>query len=377
MQITVLQENLKQQLNYLQKVIPSKPQLPILSSILLQVKGDQLTLSATDLYLGIKTSLLAEVKAEGSLVVSGDIFRNLINSLLPGKIGLTLDQGSLIIVQGQSKTKLACQPADEYPTFPDVEGEEVNLNTQVLSQIEQLVSFAVSSDQTRPVLTSLLFKFRSKGLELVATDGFRLAKLQLDKLDFAFEQDLLIPARALNELSRIAQQTQSDKFTFVLSEQLKQVLFKVGQVELSVRLMDGDYPPYQKIIPPEFKLILELDTQEFINQLKRAQIFAREVSNIVNLEFEQSASVLTITALSPAFGEYKGEMPVKLQSNDLELESKKLKIAFNVNYLIEFINAIQEETLWLQINESLKPAALSSTVYPNYLYIIMPFRVNE
>ena len=378
MKITVLQENLKQILGYLQKVIPSKPQLPILSSILLKVENEKLILSATDLYLGIRSELVANVESEGSIVVSGDIFKSLILSLAPGKIELEQSDNLLLIKQGRTRTKLAIQNADEYPQFPKVEGDEFDLKINDLEKIQTLVSFAAGTDQTRPVLTSLLMKFSPNGLEVVSTDGFRLARLFFSDLKFAFEKELLVPVKALNEVYRIAKQIEAEDIKISVSDELKQLLFKVANVEVFVRLIEGDYPPYQKIIPPSFATEIKFDAEEFLTELKRAQVFAREASNIVKLTLKKKDSglIIQIHSQSPSFGEYLGEMSVELETGMFN-EDDELPIAFNVFYLIDFINAVKPERIYLGMNESLKPALLRDENAKNYLYIAMPFRVND
>lgn len=369
MQITVLQENLKQSLSSLQKVIPNKPQMAILSSILLRAEENHLQIFATDLYLGIKTEVVVEVKDPGSLVVDGETFKSFINSLPPGKIELSLKDNSLLIQQGKLHSKMSCQNAEEYPQFPEVKGDEFSLPLQDLEKIQNRVSFCASNDQTRPILTSLLMKFSEKSLEVVATDGFRLAQLFLKEHDFVLEKTLLVPVKALSELYRISKQQKEDTLRILVSEELKQLLFKVSNVEMYVRLIEGEYPPYEKIIPPEFRLTVEFDTQEFLQELKRALIFSRDSSNIVRLEIQEDN--LIVRSSSPSFGEYQGEISLKNKNKETG------KIAFNVHYLIDFISSVVSETVQFSMNESLKPAEFKDLTEKDFLYIAMPFRVND
>jgi len=350
-----------------------------LSSILLKTQNNKLLLAATDLYLGIRSSLVVEIKEKGSLVVDGDTFRSLISSLSPGKIDLELSQSVLKISQGKTKIRLSCQSAEEYPKFPKVIGNSFNLKVADLENIQSLVVFASSNDQTRPVLTSLLMKFSNQGLKVVGTDGFRLASAVFNDLKFSFDQELLIPAKAITELLRIAKQSQAEEVEVVVADELKQLLFKVDSVDFFVRLIEGDYPPYQKIVPPSFKLTVEIESDEFLNQLKRAQIFARETSNIVRLSFknQDKSNFLVIKAISPSYGEYLSEILVEVKTELSKEEIAEIQIAFNALYLIEFINAVNSEKIFMSINESLKPAQFTSTKNKNYFYISMPFRVNE
>ncbi len=369
MKFNVLQENLKNSINYLQKVIPTKPQITVLSSILLSVKGSKLVLSATDLYLGIKTELIIEVEEEGELIVNGELFKSIINSLENGKISLKLKDNFLIISQGKTVSRLACQNSEEFPSFPIVEGDFFSLDIEDLEKIQNLVSFCASLDQSRPVLTALLLKFNDKGLEVIATDGFRLSSLFLKTINSKQEKAILIPAKALNELYRIAKQTEVKSVQILVSDELKQLLFKINSVEMYVRLIEGDYPPYEKIIPPNFNLTVEFEGEEFLTQLKRAAIFSRDASNIVRLTIEKER--MLISSQSPSSGEYSGEIMIK---NSSEMTGE---IAFNVNYLIDFINAVKPNFLVFGMNESLKPAIFKDTKIDNYFYIAMPFRVNN
>lgn len=369
MQIIVLQENLKQALSYLQKVVPSRPQLSILSSIMLKAEGNNLLLYATDLYLGIKSEIVVEVKSEGVIVVDGEVFKSFINSLDSGKVKLEVKDNSLLVTQGKIKSRIACQAADEYPQFPEVSGDEFQLSLSDLERVQNLVMFCASNDQTRPVLTSILFNFKQENMEVVATDGFRLAQLFFKDKNFALEKSLMVPAKAVAELYRIAKQLDEKELKIVVAEELKQLLFQVANVRMYVRLVEGDYPPYNKIIPPEFAIKIDFETEDFLQELKRAAIFARDASNIVRLEIEEEE--LMIKSSSPNYGEYSGSITIRNQ------DKKTGKVAFNVHYLIDFINTSRPETLQFAMNESLKPAMFTNPAEKDYLYIAMPFRVNE
>jgi DNA polymerase-3 subunit beta len=186
---------------------------------------------------------------------------------------------------------------------------------------------------------------------------------------FELNKQLLVPAKALNELYRIAKQIEAEEVKILVSDELKQLLFKVANVEMYVRLIEGDYPPYEKIIPPAFAIEIEMDAEEFLTQLKRAFIFAKDASNIVRLNFNKD--FLEVKSISPSFGEYKGEMAIG------NAASEEAEIAFNVHYLIDFINTVKPEKLVFSMNESLKPAMFKDPATADYIYIAMPFRVNQ
>ncbi len=370
MRFEILQENLKKSLSYLQKIVPSKAQLNALSSILIELKNNQLELAGTDLYLGIKTNLTVKGEGEGRVLIEAETFRSLINSLEAGMMTVEQVGGSLVVSQGKTKAKISLKNDEEFPEFPEVSGEILSLQAEDLVQINELVSFAASSDQTRPVLTATLLNFRQDALEVVATDGFRLSRLSLSGAPTAGElTGILLPTKALVELHRILKQSEEKEVKMIYSLEMKQLLFEFAHLKMYVRLVDGEYPPFEKIIPSSFGLKVEFDAQELLTQLRRALVFSKGVSSVATLEV--SDQELIISAKSVEAGEYTGSLPVVNQSGTTG------KIAFNVAYLVDFINALKPETLVFQMNESLKPAMFADKNRDNHFYIVMPFRVSE
>lgn len=369
MQIEVLQENLAQALTRLQRIIPSKPQLPILSTILFTAENNKITLAGTDLYIGMKTVVAGKIIEPGSIAIPGKIFHDSIASLDAGKLTLTFAEDTLKIKSSRNTATIQCLPTDEFPDFPAIEGQEYQLKAETIQEIQNFVSFSTSLDPTRPVLTALLFSFEKDGLLAVGTDGFRLATLKISDQTISQLQNFLIPAKAMAEVARISAQLEIEDVSFLVSEELKQSLFILGDTSLFVRMIEGEYPPFQKIIPSEFKTELVVDGKEFENQLKRAQVFARESSNIVKLQIGEKE--MKIVAASPAFGSQEGEISIELIKGDGG------EIAFNTRYLLDFINTTKAERIRFYMNESLTPALMRPEGKDEFKYIIMPFRVNE
>lgn len=370
MKLELLQENLAKALNHVQRVVPTKPQLPILTAVLLSAKDKTISLSATDLYLGINTSLPGKVIEEGVVAIPGKIFTSSVLSLEPGKITLELEKDTLTISSPNNTTTIQCLPPDEFPDFPELNGDERVLSRELLESIEQKVGFSTSADLTRPVLTSLLFDFNDEGLLVVGTDGFRLATLELKDVKAKGDESFLVPAKALSEVVKIAQDLESeDEVKFVVMDELKQAIFKIGDTTLFARLIEGEYPPYNKIIPSDFAHSFEIDGQEFENLLKRAQVFARESSNIIRLQIKDKQ--MKVVANSPTYGNQEGTMTVNVKSGEGG------EIAFNSRYLLELISTLSPEKITFMMNESLTPALFRPDGEENYKYIVMPFRVNQ
>ncbi len=369
MKITLLQENLRNALNNVSKAVPTKPPLAILSSILLQAQPTNLQLSGTDLYLGIQAQVLGNTEEPGEIAVPGKILSEIISALPPGKVTLSTQENTLTITSTSGRTQIQGQSSDDFPPFPTPNGQTFFLSGAELQTIDTNLRFSTGLDPTRVVLTSLLFQFSQAGLKVVATDGFRLA-IQVFP-DHISDQDttLLVPAKALSEVNRIAQAEKVETLTFSVSQELKQLSFSINDTQIFVRLIEGDFPPYQKIVPASFELEAEWDGEEFLSQLKRAMIFARESSHIIRLSLTEQT--LTIKASSTAQGEYEGSIPVSLSKGTGNV------IAFNAKYLIDFISTLKPAKVWFGMNESLKPAMFRPSGSPTYSYVVMPFRVNE
>ena len=368
MKITLNLESLQKALKLIQKAIPSNPQLPILSSIHLKLEESQLTLSATALYLGIKASIPVDSTKSIEIAIPGETFRDFINSFSSDEITMEIKTSQVTLTSGQSQVKIPVQKTKDYPDFPEIDGESISLSTSFLEEVRNLVSFAASADQTRPVLTAVLLNFTDSGLEVVGTDGFRLALLNYPDI-IQQPRQLLIPVKAFNEVCRIAIQTKAEFIDLQISTELKQLKFNLANNEIFVRLIEGDYPPYQKIIPDGFTTQISLDGEILRKELQRAFVLARESSNIVKLGLE--SDVLTINSVSPAYGEYQGKILLSVENKESN------EIAFNTTYLLDFLNSVKPETLIFKMNESLKPAMFVIDGQPNFKYVVMPFRVNE
>jgi DNA polymerase-3 subunit beta len=360
---------LQSALKFIQKAIPANPQLPILSSINLKLKNSKLTLAATDLYLGIRATVSVDSKKELNLVIPGDTFKDLINSFSADEVEFEVDEKQLRASLNQSQIKIPIQDAQDYPDFPEVDGQTLTISSEILEEIRSLVSFAPSTDQARPILTAIMLNFSPDGLTAVGTDGFRLAMLNYPDVTTKTEQQLLVPTRAFTEICRIANQIQEEKINLQISPELKQVKFDIGDCEIFVRLIEGDYPPYKKIIPEGFEFRIDLNGEELKKELQRAFVLAKEASNII--KFEIDSDQLTIISSSPSYGEYQGKIAIKNSAKE------KKEIAFNANYLLDFLNNVKPEEVEFAMSESLKPAQFTIKGIENFLYIVMPFRVQE
>jgi DNA polymerase III subunit beta len=383
MKFSTLHQNLQQGVKIIQKAVPNKPQLPILNSILISVTKKSVTFLTTDLYFGVKVEISASVSEEGSCTVPGKLFTEAVLTLGNGKISISLDKTTLKISSDSGvDISLPADSAQDFPDFPDQEGEPYSFTLKTLKDIQSLVGFSSAQDQARVVLNTVFLENFEASLDsnklnklrAVSTDGFRLSVLDI-KVERALKSKFLIPVRAVTEVTRIAEQQDQENIDCSFSDNLKQVFFKVGRAQFYARLIEGDFPPYQKIMPSIFAIELAVDTQELLQKLKQASIFARDVSNIVQFSVSLSDSQLEVSAKGSQ-GSYLTNLPVEIEESTVSDSEKNFKIAFNVKYILDFLQTQNSEQIWIGLSESLKPAMFKSKKNSNFQYIVMPFRLN-
>ncbi len=369
-QFEVLQENVLLALRIVTKAISNKPQLPILSSLLLVVKDGQVMLAATDLYMGVKISLPAKTQGAMTVAVPGRILIETIAAMPPGKVTFALDKQTLTVTNTSVTTSLQCQNGEEYPEFPEFDGPESLFETSVLETVVAFVGLSAALDQARLVLTTLLFAPTKTGLEVVGTDGFRLSLLRLGVSQMkGIKHSLLVPAKPLAEVVAVARSSQIDEITLAVSTQQKQLLFKVGTTQLFVRLVEGEFPPYEKIIPNELLVEVVFDAQEFLTHIKQALVLAREASNVIQIEIGRD--LLTLRSQATSRGTFTATMPLQAA------KAGEMTFACNAKYLVDILSQVKTGAVRLSLLDPLKPVVLTQEGNEDFLYIIMPFRMSE
>ncbi len=377
---TLQKDELLKALKFVYKSLPSNPQLPILSSILLSLKDGSLSLSSTDLYFGIQSKIATSSKEDLVIAVPGALFKEVILSLDDDLINFLVKEGSIIIKSNGGVVKIPTQDPIEFPDFPTISTKKLSLCISVIKEIEEFVCFAAGVDQARPILTTLLLKVNDNTLTAVSTDGFRLSVLELKNVQNSTDgesndQEILIPAKYFSEIYQIALTYQVEKVQIFVDNSLKQLKVKVGNNDVYIRQIDGEYPPYQKIIPDDSSFIskVEVDKKQLLKEVKRAAIFSKQDSGVVSLGIEKSGreGKVIVESVSSSRGSYKGVVLTENSSGD------EVKTAFNSDYLKDFLSIDEKESASIQIIEELKPAVFKIVGKENLKYIIMPFRVNQ
>jgi len=376
MKLIILKEKLKEGIKTVEKISQKSLKLPILQDVLLKVEKNILKLSTTNLESSINWQSLAQIKEEGSICVPIKILSNFINSL-PDKI-ITIeadDKNNLKLECGNYNTKIKGLNSEDFPIIPQVEnGEEIKIDSiRFCDAINQIINIP-SISSTKPEITGIFLSFQENIIKLVATDSFRLAEKKITlKTGLSKEYSLILPQSAAKELTSILGDKKGElKIKFSPN----QVLFQhtsdqtsQSQIKFISRLVEGKYPNYQEIIPKKYKTTLEVDRDEFLNQIKSASLFSGKI-NEVKMKINCEEKEIKITSQHPDLGEYEGSLKGSIIG-------KNLLISFNHKFLIEGIAGIKSSKIIFNLTDTEGPAALESTeAQEQYLYIIMPIKAN-
>lgn len=366
MKVTILQENLTRGLNLVSRIVSAKATLPILGNVLISSDQGKLKLSATNLEVGLNLWIGAKIDEEGSLTIPARVFSEFVASLPSEKVEISASETSLNVDSGSFKANFVGTLATEFPQLPSSASQATLIfdRNDFVRAVSQ-VAYAASQDESRPVLTGVLFKAQEGKLTLVATDGYRLSLKAINPTSSNLEGDLLIPAKTLLEVVRIAGEKGEKEIKLSLTPEKSQVIFSLPDIEFSSRLLEGDFPDFGKIIPKESTAKIEVDKEDFLKAVKIASIFAREQANIVVVKVEENK--IALTAETPQVGANESEVEAKVEGESFE-------IAFNCRFLIDFLNSCPSETVIFEANGPLSPGVFKGKDDETYVHIIMPIR---
>src|SRR5947209_2201845 len=304
MKFNVTKEKLLEGLQQVQNVVSTRTTLPILSNVLLQANGNEVYLTTTDLDVGVRGSFEAEVEKEGATTLPARRLFNIIRELPSSGIQIDVDgKNAASIRSGQSFFKILGLPEEEFPPLPKFEDAKiVTIRQKDLRDGLRKTSYAISTDETRYVLNGVLFSFKDNKLTLVATDGRRLAMVDIE-LEFprSHEADIIVPTKAVTELHRLL----TDDGEVKVSVGSGQIAFDLNNTLLVSKLIEGNYPNYKQVIPGEAKERVTLERETFLNCLRRVSLLASDKSNSIKLNFTKNN--IDISANTPEVGEARSE----------------------------------------------------------------------
>lgn len=351
------------------KVVNAHTTMPILSNVLLTAKSGRVSVRATDLELTLENGFPAKVSEEGSCTVQARLFSGYLANLPAADLEMTGTASRATLKCERSNYEFFALPPDEYPPLPEGRlGDQFRVDAKAFREAIGAVTFAASSEEARgAVLMGTLLELEGSTLTMVATDGYRLARFELGLSEpVKSGARLIVPARALAEVMRVA--TAGVIEATVLGGQANQLVFNTGDVKVIARLVDGQYPNYQQVIPKEFDRKVTASTPRLLSSLRRAEVVAGDRASMVKLAAEGTS--LVITASSDTAGNAYEEL-------DVERSGEPITIAFNAKYLAEILNHIDAETVSLEFVGPLQPTAIRPKAgdrVERQLYILMPLR---
>lgn len=373
MDLEILQENLSKALSITSRFISTRALLPVLANILLKGDKTKLIVSGTNLETSASISLGAKIKEDGELTIPAKNFFEVVSNLTPGNIHLISEKESLKIVGSGFTGKILGMNASDFPKVPQTikKDESVDLSkTEFLSALPQ-VSFAVSSDEARPILTGILFILSKKSLSLVATDGFRLSRKTIYLEKAGKEIKTVIPKNILLEVAREGEE--NENVLLDIKEKEKQVVFGLDNLILSSRVLEGEFPDFEKIIPKNSSVKVRVDKEELLRAVKLSSVFARDSANIVKIKIMKDS--IKLSAESSQVGNQETIIDAKITAEGPGLV--EWEISFNYKFLEDFLRAVEGEEVVMEFNNASSPGVFTDPKDPNFLHLIMPVKVQS
>jgi len=364
MKIICLQENLKTNLNLVQNIIGRNLTLPILNNLLLETENNRLKISSTNLEIGINTWTSGKIEKAGAITCPAKILSGLVNNLPNKKIEIEAKNNILTIKCENYRAQLKGLPADDFPIIPKLkESLLAEISSNVLKNSLAQVVGVTALSELRPEISGVFFKFEKNSLRLAATDSFRLAEkniLEIDKKS-GQEQNLIVPQRTAQELIRILGEKEGN--LKIISDG-SQVLFEMGEINLISRLINGQYPDYQQIIPKNFTISAKVSREELLNIIRVAGLFSSKTNDV---KLTLAANKLEVLSQDPDLGENKSQL-------EAETKGKGIEVVFNYHYLLDGLNNISTKQINLGFNSEASPAILNPVGDNSYLYVVMPIK---
>lgn len=363
MKFTSTQENLANGISLVAGLAGRAAGLPILNNVLLEAKNGVLTVSVTNLEIGIKAEIRGKVENEGSFTVNAKVFSDYIHVLPSSNVTIELVENQLKVICDNFQTKIRGQKSDEFPIIPMLEEKEpINIEGKNLKQALSQTTFATSFDEMRPEINGILFNVSEKNIVLVATDSYRLAEKKIPIEKSVLEQSVIIPLKALQEVERVIGNGDSKVQLFL---QESQVMFRIGPTVIVSRIIEGNFPDYHQIIPTGHSTQSQIDTSQLIQATRAAALFARTGINDIHLRFMKNKVEVKTT------NSQLGEQQTVVES---VINGKEVNVTFNYKYLLDGLQASQGNTITLEIYSTTSPVVMRDNTDKDFLYLIMPIK---
>lgn len=369
MKFIVQRNPLLQALSHAQSVVEKKNTNPILSHILCSVKGNELSICATDLEMGIKVSLPVEMQEEGRLTLSAKNFLDIVKELPEKPILVSKKDNNWVeIVSGKSKFNVVSLAAEEFPALPAFETKDyIDAKATSLREMIDRTAFAVSTDATRYHLNGVFFEVLETGLiRMTATDGHRLSFIDQEvflKIPDSIKRGLIIPKKGISEIHRMIDSSDS---IVGLAVEKSHLFVRSDSTYLFIRLIEGEYPDYKQVIPKNNDRVFRVERETFTSALKRVSLLAHEKSRAIKMSLQPN--LLTITSSNPEMGEAREEI-------DVQYSGDVIDVGFNSKYLLDYLAVVKADHLQFCLKDRLSPGMIHEENQSSHTYVIMPMRI--
>ena len=366
MKIICNQKILANKISVAQKAINGKITVDLLKGILLSAKNDKLKLTGYDLEIGIETYTQAEIIEEGEIVVNSRLFGDIIRKLPDSFVEIETDSENNIYINClNSKFKIKGDSSTEYPRLPEVNKDELyNIPQDLLKNMIKQTVFAISQDQTKPILMGELLEIIDGEVSLVAIDGYRLAVRTVQVNNVLNNAKVIIPGKALIDLNSLL----SNEENIQLGFDDKNAIFIIEDTKIITRLLEGDFIDYKKLLPREYNSKIKLNTRELLNSIERASLLSQsEKNNLIKLSIRDNSMAITSNT-------DKGNVYEEVK---LDLEGDYLDIAFNSRYFIEGLKNIESEEIYIEFTTNINPCIIKPADEVQYTYLLLPVRISS
>lgn len=362
MKIKADKDSLLSGIQVVQNIVSTKATLPILSNMLLETRGGKLKLNTTDLDIGISCEIPVETVEEGAITIPAKRFGDIVRELPAGEVVISTKKNNQVDIEGNKcRFKLIGLPKEEFPKFPEFKDKEViKLSQALFKEMIRMTSFSVSHEESRYVLNGILMEISDTVMRMVATDGRRLAKIE-KKVETPIKKDMgvIIPIKAVQEIFRNL--TEDGNVSFIMGT--NQVLFDVNGTLIASRIIEGDFPNYQQVIPKSASPKIKIETSVLLSAIRRANLLS--TPDFQAIKFEVFVDKIVISKTTPDVGESREEVGI-------EYGGKEMIVGFNPQFLIDVLKNIDAPTLEMEL---LGPDKAGVIRLGDYLYLVLPMRI--
>lgn len=367
MKFTVLQQDLLPVISSVARSVGIHASLPVLDNLLFATEGSKLKIAATNLEIGVIKFIEVEVIDPGEVTVPAKTIVELVSGLKQSKLEVESDGNNLTISSGKFKATINGIPSTEFPVIPMSDGKGVTFNKEILKSAGKIL-FASATDEGRPQITGILTQTKGDKLEFVATDGYRLAYAEVKVPGKPTSFKCLIPRKTYEEVLRIISEEEgSEEISISTSENQNQAIFNFGSTIISSRLIEGNFPAWEKIIPASFIATALLDKEDLLKAIKLAAVFTKNEANVVILK--TSTGKIAVESSAKEIGSQQNEI-------EGEISGEELLIAFNAKFLLDAINNAPSDKLEVSFSGALSPTMIKPAGVEGLMYIVMPVKLN-